>query len=146
MKPFYLNTLIALSLLICTNTIQAQNANNLNQNETKNFFLEKSRHQKSAGWILLGTGTAMACGGLIGFGNSWDTGSPTETDIYGFVFLTGIIANLTSIPFFLSAGNNRKKAATLSFSCQNTFFKLNNTHSLSIQPTLTLRIGPGNHK
>lgn len=85
----------------------------------RDFYLALSKKHNTTGWVLLVTGTAMIVGGAVAFDSSWDEGSATSTDISGFILLAGVIADLASIPFFISAGTNKRKAAYLSFNLQN---------------------------
>ena len=134
MKKFI--TLLTLFLIM----VNIHGQQNLKQNPTKDFFLQKSKNQKTAGWVLLLSGTAMTVGGSIAFNNSWDSDSYKTTDIYGFITLGGVVADLASIPFFISSGINKRKAGSMEFNFQNftpnhkkTFF----SYSIS---SATLRI------
>jgi len=76
------------------------------------FYLQKSKNQKKAAWVFLGSGIgislislAMVPKDLSLWGNSPETESRANT---AGVFLTvGIASMLTSIPFFISSGANR---------------------------------------
>lgn len=85
----------------------------------KDFYLALSKKHNTTGWVLLLSGTAMIVGGAVAFDSSWDESSATSTDISGFILLAGVIADLASIPFFISAGVNKRKAAYLSFNIQD---------------------------
>lgn len=85
----------------------------------KDFYLALSKKHNTTGWVLLLSGTAMIVGGAVAFDSSWDEGSATSTDISGFILLAGVIADLASIPFFISAGVNKRKAAYLSLNLQH---------------------------
>lgn len=37
---------------------------------TKEYYLQKSKNQNTAGWIMLSTGVVLTTVGVIGFGNS----------------------------------------------------------------------------
>jgi predicted MFS family arabinose efflux permease len=91
----------------------------VNSYPNKDFYLQISKKQNTTGWVLLLSGTAMAVGGAMAFNRSWDEGSATSTDIFGVVLLAGVIADLVSIPFFISAGVNKRMAARLSFNLQD---------------------------
>jgi hypothetical protein len=82
-------------------------------------YLEKSRNQKKAGWIMLGAGTLMAVVGGVIFNNTYDSDSYASTDIGGGLLLGGIVVDLASIPFFISSAKNARKAAEISFHYQN---------------------------
>ena len=86
---------------------------------SKEYYLQKSKNQKKAGWILLAAGTVMAVGGGIGFSNNWDLfQNSTKADVYGSIMLGGIVADLVSIPVFISSGRNSRRAARVSVSSQ----------------------------
>lgn len=75
----------------------------------RDYYLTKSRNQKTTGWILAGAGVAMMLGGvaMAESTNDW-------ADFDGvFVMLAGIPVSLSSIPFFISSGNNKAKAAAM---------------------------------
>lgn len=91
----------------------------------KDFYLSISKKQNTTGWVLLLSGTAMAVGGALAFDSSWEEGSATSTDIFGIIMMTGVIADLASIPFFISAGVNKRRAASLSFQFRNLPHALN---------------------
>ena len=77
----------------------------------KAYYLDKSKNQKTAGWVLLGAGTAMMIGGGIAFSNSsifdesWGAGATVMT--------IGVPVALTSIPFFISAAKNKGRAEAM---------------------------------
>jgi hypothetical protein len=84
---------------------------------TKDYYLAKSKNQKTIAWALLGGGTAIAITGMIlgnqedkpgdlGYGSSFDSGM--------WLFGGGIVADLVSIPFFISSSNNARRAASVS--------------------------------
>jgi len=107
--------------------------------ESRAYYEERSRKQKTAGWILLGSGTVMAVGGFFAFGNSWYSGSYTETDIYGFVMLGGVASTIASVPFFINSGKNARKAATLSLKSQPALLPGNDRLN-SAKPAVALAI------
>jgi hypothetical protein len=110
------------------------------QQQPKEFYLEKSKKQKTAGFILLGVGTAMVIGGAAAFNSSWDSESNSSTDFYGFVMLAGVVADITSIPLFISAGINKRKAATLSVGLQGNDPLQRSPFITHVQPAVILRI------
>ena len=130
-------TTFVLCLLIMVN-IYGQEA--VAQNQTKDMYLQKSKNQKTAAWVLLISGTAMAIGGGIAFDNSYDDSSNTSTDIYGIIAVAGVVADLASIPFFISAGKNKRKAASLSFNMQNYLPYPENLITSNPVPSISLRI------
>jgi hypothetical protein len=122
----------------------------LNQTlKTKEFYLHRARNQKTAAWILLVGGTAMATGGyfvaannfyLFNFNNADTSSEDLFLNISAAGILLGIVADLVSIPFFISAHHNKKLASNISLGNQNSYLPLINSNSLSAIPTLTFKI------
>ena len=86
-----------------------------------NFYSLKQKRQKTAAWICFGSGLAMTITGLVI--NSADELTRVLTlDLIevekehggDWLIYLGGATTLTSIPFFISAGENKRKAA-LSF-------------------------------
>ena len=107
---------------------------------SKDYFLQKSKKQKTAAWILLGGGTAMAVGGFATFDSSWDSGSASTTDIAGIIGTVGFLTGLASIPYFISAGKNKKTAMSITFDYKPIYLSGDNLVSTKAHPTLTLKI------
>jgi hypothetical protein len=88
--------------------------------------LQKSKNQKTAAWILLGGGLAMAVTGTIVYNHAYNKAA--EEDPIGTLFSMGTNVNPTdavvatggalaavgSIPLFIASGKNKKKARALS--------------------------------
>ena len=106
------------------------------QDFSKEYYVQKSKRQETAGWVLLGAGTAMGIGGII----IMDQGDIFSADFEAgaILALAGAASGLASIPFFISSGSNSRKAARLSFNPQN--YTDPNGHSAGIQPALSLKI------
>jgi hypothetical protein len=99
---------------------------------TKDFFLRRSKNQKTAAWILLGAGTSLIPLSYIV--------AQDNLDVAGVLILSGVVIDLTSIPFFISASHNKKKAASLSFGNQTIYSPLDKSYCRNAVPSLTLRI------
>ncbi len=129
---------------------------NLYGQKTTNYILDrdylwqKSKNQNTAGWILLGTGTTMTIVGAIGFDKNFMSfedgnlkgGNDQKADIYGFIVLAGLVMDIASIPLFISASVNKKRAARLEFGNQ-IIYQPNNSllvFQKESVPSLTLRI------
>ncbi len=107
-------------------------------------YLQKSNKQRTAGWILLGGGAGLtgigiivtattALGDLIE-GDEGSSGGP-------ILMFTGLASMVGSIPLFLAAGKNRRKAmASISFKMEKT--TLNNcwVSSVSRYPVVAIRV------
>ncbi len=110
---------------------------------SKDYYLKKSKTQKTIGWVMLGGGAAMTTVSYLllikqakdDYFNAIMTGEG-----YVIVMAAGAATALGSIPFFISSAKNARKAATLSFNNQNILFPQQNTFVLKTQPTLTLKI------
>jgi len=116
-----------------------------NPSLTKDYYLKKSKNQKTAGWVLLGGGVVMASVGLaissrqitddpIGYLTT-DKGNASVA-----VAITGLGISLFSIPFFISSAKNARRAATISFNNQKVYYLQQNGLALKTVPSLTLRI------
>ena len=107
---------------------------------TKSYYLEKSKNSKRAAWTLLGAGTAAIAVGAVGFSENFSLDGSSVADTYGFIFIAGVVADLVSIPCFISAGNYKKMAAEISVSSQ--VIQKSTYHSLSSDqiPVLKLSI------
>jgi hypothetical protein len=120
---------------------------------SKDYYLKKSRNQKTTGWVLLGTGTTLTLiGFVIGmntvtnnltyFGTLGTEGSPSSDDgASNFLIITGVTADLASIPFFISAGKNRRRAAEVALINQKMYLPQKNSVALRYVPGVTIRIG-----
>jgi len=116
-----------------------------NHFESKEYLLHRSKNQNIAGWILLTGGTAMAIIGATGFDGHFDNrdgnnSSATRSNIFGFVMLAGIAADLVSIPLFIRASHNKKLATFFSVGSQSIYNPRTNSFCLSALPAFTLRI------
>lgn len=103
-------------------------------------LIRKSDTQYKAGWIFLGSGAALALTSIaIPTNFDYNDGS-SNTRVISFLGWTGFLAIGTSIPLFLSAGQNARMAAKLSLESQ----VLNQPIPISGQPnrfpSLSLKI------
>lgn len=101
------------------------------QEMSKQDYLDKSRNQKTTGFILLGGGVAMiAVGSALFMGDLADTaisctylncssGSGMESGMV--ISAVGGLAALGSIPVFISSRKNARKAAQMSFRNEPTY-------------------------
>lgn len=116
--------------------------------KTKEFYLQRSKNQKTTAWILLAGGTGLVIGSIIlTIGDAMaivlsmgTAGSDKLIDVAGDIASAGLIADLVSIPFFISASHNKKMAASLSFDNQRVYNSPNNSVCSNVYPSLTLKI------
>ncbi len=93
--------------------------------QTKDYYLLKSKHQKTAAWIMLGGGTTLlAVGGIIGirgFSNLLSgqvDKAGNNVGLAGLLDITGGAAMLGSIPLFIASSRNKHKAMIITFGNQ----------------------------
>lgn len=101
-------------------------------------YLKKSQNQKTAGWIMLGAGTAMAAIGLVQFSQEFDFSG--GGDGAAALSSVGFLAMLGSIPLFIASGRNARKAATVSLNTEPVPFLLRDAFVLKKQVALTFRV------
>ena len=73
---------------------------------TKKQYERKAATQRRTGWIMFGVGITM-----IGSGALYFDSAPDGSAAPGITMITGAGLAVGSIPFFVSAGKNRKRAA-----------------------------------
>jgi len=75
---------------------------------TSQEYLAKSKDQKTTAWVLLGLGVACIGTSIL---IASEPDYFLDSDITGFAitFLGGSILTLTSIPVFISSGNNKRR-------------------------------------
>jgi hypothetical protein len=73
-------------------------------------YLQKSRNQKTAAWILLGGGALATTAGMINFSNEFDIWSSNSGAGGAIVATIGVGAMVGSIPLFMASSRNRNKA------------------------------------
>ena len=79
---------------------------------SKEYYLHKSKNQRTIAWVMFIGGTAFFLAGTyIALDNLY--GEPTTAA--PVLFWTGTASMLGSIPFFISAGKNKRKAASITF-------------------------------
>ena len=149
-KAILISGMIILSLTVttrCSATIVKDTlpAGRLSNAELSKQFLQKSKNQKIAAWVLLGAGVAFDIVAAAvypkhysGWGSSAEKASINPTII---LFAAGTALMLGSIPFFASAKANKKRAMRFSF--QNELIpRLQNSSVLyKPLPSLHLTIG-----
>jgi hypothetical protein len=112
---------------------------------TKADYLKKSKSQKTAGFVLVGSGIGMVVTGFATFKFdpiNWGEGEPVHVDDTGTdLLLIGGLACIVSGSILLSsAHNNKRRAAALSISNQRIPLLQQNGLVYKMQPTVRLRI------
>lgn len=85
---------------------------------TADYYLQKSFKQRKTGKTLLLGGLGMTIAGGAIFTLGWDNDQEALATIGGGLFLAGIASDIACIPFYIAAGENKKKAASLSLQIQ----------------------------
>lgn len=115
---------------------------------TKQDYLQKSKKQKTAAWIFLAGGGALATTGwVIGFNSAADefvdlfTGDKDNTyEIGAVMFFTGAASMLGSIPLFIASSKNMKKGMSLSLKNEAMPQLSKQIFAYKTIPTLSLKI------
>ena len=105
---------------------------------TKEDYLKKSKNQKTAAWVLLGGGLGMAIGGfVINLNGDWV--GPNQNKGSWLIY-TGGAATLASIPLFISAKKNKKRAASVTINNQHILLPQKSSLCLRMQPAISLKM------
>jgi hypothetical protein len=117
--------MIVFSMLILISAASFSQQTKPSEVLTKQDYLQKSKHQKTAAWLLLGGGAAFTITGyaiLVNsanytfFGINTSTGRLDKGVTAGeILFFAGDAAMLGSIPLFIASHRNMKKSMSLSF-------------------------------
>lgn len=119
---------------------------------TKTELLEKSKNQRTAGWVLLGSGTALTiAGGIVmidAIGNdlfsdedNYDRKSTTGS----ILLVTGLAAMGGSIPLLIASHRNHKKAMAMAITNKSMQVLQNGGWAYRAYPALTITIPLGRH-
>ena len=95
---------VILLLMVFAFNANSQQLKN-NEQKTASHYLEKTKRQKTTGFILLGGGVAAFTGGAIAMEHSQSKGENEFPFVVG-----GLVMTLSSIPFFISSASNKHKA------------------------------------
>ncbi len=108
MKKITITTLLLITTIACV----AQYSKPAPAFKTPDY-LKKSKNQKGAAFVILGTGVALITTGMI---TSRNTKSKGEQEAK--VIISGLIVSAVSIPFFVSSHANKKKGMSISLKSQ----------------------------
>ena len=113
MKKLFFICIVSLCATTYTNAQMRDTTLNMNMHKVDaNSLFLKSKKQKTTGFILLGGGAALvvvaiAIGTADPVGSSFDGKKITNT---GLLLASGGVVMLSSIPFFIASGKNKRKA------------------------------------
>ena len=106
MKKVFLSALI---IIFFAQVISAQAEDSLINKSPQalhDFYIQKRNTNRTWGWITLSSGVIMlASGTAIAYEHLFDEGNQGAG-----LALAGIVSTLVSIPLFISAGKNKRKA------------------------------------
>jgi len=128
-----------LFLLIAFQQTQSQiieSTNNNSQQELYDLYTLQQKRNNTAAWIFLGSGLAVT---VIGF----EIGNNGDLDNIGTAALLVVVggaATLASVPLFIVAGKNKRKAMLSLKKVQNSVMTINfeNSNYLSVSLTIPL--------
>jgi hypothetical protein len=110
-----------------------------NKANNKDYYLRKSKHQKTFFYAFAGTGTGLIITGIIL--KTAHSGPYTEYYTGGFLVVGGLAAVAISVPFFTASKKNKHRAAaSLSFKNEKTQQLNKNNFVYKPVPSLTLKI------
>lgn len=108
---------------------------------SKSDYLLKSKNQKTVAWVLLGGGAALFVAGVL-IGSDTEAGEWFGDNLEKGAIVAGVgaAAALGSIPFFISSGVNKRRAAELSINSRRILMPDPQTFTVIRQPALTLKV------
>lgn len=108
---------------------------------SKDQYLQKSKNQKNIAWILLGAGIGMTIGGIVINLDQPVYGGSSKDNAKGlWLSYLGGATTLASIPFFISARKNKKRAASVAINNQHIPLPQQSSSSLKMQPAIALKL------
>lgn len=104
-----------MAFLLSTQFVSAQKidtSNNKSPRVMYDFYMQKHKTNTITGWTLLGSGVVMfTIGGKLFADNGFGIfSSNNKSDVGAGIMLAGVVTGLASIPFLISARNNKMKA------------------------------------
>lgn len=145
--------LICISLLIVISTSSFSQQTTTPAPMTQSDYLAKAKKQNTAAWVLLGGGFVLSTAGIIvgtqearnSIDELFGTGETKNSSAGAILLIAGGTTMLSSIPFFVSASENRKKAAdapvSLKFKMESQPFIRQGSLVKTSYPAIALRIG-----
>lgn len=121
--------------------VQAQNVADTSLKAT---LLQRSKNQKSTGWIFLGLGGATFIGGVIIQATEGSRPSDAVVDLTGSaVAVVGALVMVGSLSFFHSAKKNKRKAMAITLDTEQIMIPEKMGSYTHYQPVLSLKIPIG---
>ena len=98
---------------------------------TSEYYLQKSKSQKIAGFIFPGPGVTTLANMSKG---------ETDFDVLPILAITGLTATVIGVPLFISAGKNKRKAASLSVKKEKAFLLRNRSFTQRSFPAISVKL------
>ena len=131
-------------LVFSISVFQSFSQRNNRKEHSKDYYLNKSKGQKTSGTILLIGGSLLT---VIGIGQVSQQDNVFEavasTFAGGTEIFVGACLDIMGVCNLLSSRKNAKKAAKISFNNQKYLLPMGNFMALKMQPTVTLKIPLG---
>jgi hypothetical protein len=105
---------------------------NPSQTLTKQDYLKKSKTQKTAAWICLGSGAVLF---------AIATPGEVSLDILPALVIGGGVLVAGSIPLFIASGKNKRKAMNISFKIQRSPQQQQSSLAYQNIPAVSINIG-----
>lgn len=105
------------------------------KNASNKDYLKKSKNQKTAFYVLAGTGVSLIITGL-----AWDAKiDPNKQDFTGGLLIAlGTVSCIVSIPLLIASNKNKKRSMT--FSLKNENMQLLNNNFITKKPFSALSL------
>jgi hypothetical protein len=100
----FIQTMLLMQIVSAQKTSPIPNSNL----EQYKFFMKKRNTDNTIGWVCLSVGFGM---GIIGVGEAIDYGLLSKSRKGEGLWIAGDVLALASIPFFITAHTNKKKAS-----------------------------------
>jgi hypothetical protein len=136
---------IVLILLLLSFTFSGYSQRIIKETSEANYYLQKSKKQKTAAWILLSGGTVMCASGYIFFIYESFQGDGiygTKAKLALAMFYGGGAAIVGSIPLFIASARNKGIATsvTTGLKMEKTISQLQPDFVKATYPALSLNI------
>jgi len=125
-------------IILCLLTVCSY-SQELSHAKTSNYYYNRSKKEKKTAKILLLSGGTSVVLGIGLYAAALNDGHLTNASVFGgYMVVAGVLSSLVSVPFFISAGDNRHKAASLSLNLKVS--PLSYQLKTIRQPVIVLRI------
>lgn len=132
------------TIIILLFTVTVSHAFSQIDAQTKEYYVTKSHYQKTAAWVMLGSGTALTTLGVtISKANTINhpLGNSSNNNVEGTtITVIGVASVLGSIPVFIRAAQNKNAALSLSAGLQES----STLHTAGVvtiaQPSLKIKL------